>query len=337
MLQAELKVLAGRLQGRVIPLTTKKFLVGREQDCHLRPNSELVSRHHCVFVKDDFTVRLRDLGSTNGTRVNGELVRTERVLQDGDRVSIGKLELEFLIRQTAEVTTAVPAAVAMVEEATSPPAGMGTVVDLPMIDLEPLAAPPASSETAFELPVYPGASVTQTNAGLGSDTAILGGGAPPAMAPAMMPGMAPAMMGGYPAMPQGYPQPMGYPQAYPGYPQAGFGQPAYAPQGFAQPGYAPQMGYPMGYPAAMPGYPMMPGPQYPAAAPASAAPAVPEARPEDANLKLPDPETTGVKTPPPAPPPAPAVEGAAPPTAEVKPSNSAADIIKQYMQRRQTK
>ena len=68
MLQAELKILGGKHQGKAIPLSTKKFLVGREQDCQLRPNSDLVSRHHCVFSIDDYAVRLRDLGSTNGTR-----------------------------------------------------------------------------------------------------------------------------------------------------------------------------------------------------------------------------------------------------------------------------
>ena len=48
MLQAKLKVVGGRHHGKIIPLATRKFLIGREQDCHLRPNSELVSRHHCA-------------------------------------------------------------------------------------------------------------------------------------------------------------------------------------------------------------------------------------------------------------------------------------------------
>src|SRR5580698_4698228 len=99
MLQAELKILGGKHQGKLIPLNSKKFLVGREQDCHLRPNSDLVSRHHCVFSTDEYSVRLRDLGSTNGTMVNGEPLRGEIPLKSGDRVTIGKLELEVVIRQ----------------------------------------------------------------------------------------------------------------------------------------------------------------------------------------------------------------------------------------------
>src|SRR6266404_5382779 len=103
MFQVELKVLEGRQQGKTIPLNVRQFLIGREQDCHLRPNSELVSRHHCVFTVDDFAVRLRDLGSTNGTYVNGERVQGQIVLKAGDRISVGKLSFEIVVKQTARV------------------------------------------------------------------------------------------------------------------------------------------------------------------------------------------------------------------------------------------
>src|SRR5690349_19521616 len=94
MLAVILKVLSARQQGSTIPLPTGRFLIGREEDCHLRPNSELVSRHHCVFTHDEYTVRVRDLGSTNGTFVNGNRVRGTAVLSSGDRVTVGKLEFE---------------------------------------------------------------------------------------------------------------------------------------------------------------------------------------------------------------------------------------------------
>ena len=78
-------------------MATKKFLIGREQDCHLRPNSELVSRHHCVFAVDDFSVHVSDLGSTNGTFVNDQRVRGEVLLNSGDRIRVGKLDFELAI------------------------------------------------------------------------------------------------------------------------------------------------------------------------------------------------------------------------------------------------
>ncbi|MBD3675321.1 MAG: FHA domain-containing protein [Planctomycetaceae bacterium] len=99
MLQAELKVLGGKQAGKSIALN-KKFLVGRERDCHLRPNSDMVSRHHCVFTLDDYTLRLRDLGSTNGTLVNDERLEGQRVLESGDRVRIGNLDFEVVLKQT---------------------------------------------------------------------------------------------------------------------------------------------------------------------------------------------------------------------------------------------
>lgn len=102
MIKAELKIVVGKHQGGTIRLTEKRFMIGREEDCHLRPKSELVSRHHCVFSIDDYAVRLRDLGSTNGTFVNGVPCRTEVLLKSGDRVSVGKLEFEVLIQKGQE-------------------------------------------------------------------------------------------------------------------------------------------------------------------------------------------------------------------------------------------
>ena len=97
MLRAELKAVGGRHDGKLIPLEVdRKFLIGREQDCHLRPNSESVSRHHCCFTLDAFCLRLRDLGSTNGTLVNGASV-TRQVLKNDDEIQMGKLRLRVTL------------------------------------------------------------------------------------------------------------------------------------------------------------------------------------------------------------------------------------------------
>lgn len=297
MLQAELKVLEGKFQGKAIPLNTRKFLVGREQDCHLRPNSDMVSRHHCVFSIDEYAVRLRDLGSTNGTKVNGELIRTEIVLNDGDQISIGKLDLQFCLRNEAAAATA---------EVVSPSPLSGFEVPVPQ----------SASETNYEIPQFE--PPNPAGSGIAGDTAIFGAQAPPPGYPLGMP------MGGF------LPQPV-----YPGQPMAGY--PQYPQQGYGMP-----MGYPPGYPpmypgGAMPGYPQMPYqqpyPGQPAVSVAAPAPGDAAAAADAIPTKLPDPESTGIKIP--APPPA-AAAGAAPAQSD-KPSNTAADIIKQYMQRRTTK
>lgn len=108
-MRAELKVVEGKHKGAIIPINRKKFLVGRETDCQLRPNSDLVSRHHCVFSTDDYGVRLRDLGSTNGTYVNGERINGQVPLHDGDQVRIGKLTFQIAIRSgVAAAAAAIP-------------------------------------------------------------------------------------------------------------------------------------------------------------------------------------------------------------------------------------
>jgi pSer/pThr/pTyr-binding forkhead associated (FHA) protein len=57
-------------------------LVGRREDCDLRLEHKSVSKTHCVIVKSDGMLMLRDLGSTNGTRVNGQRVRRAMLLPD---------------------------------------------------------------------------------------------------------------------------------------------------------------------------------------------------------------------------------------------------------------
>ena len=104
MLMAELKVAGGKHDGKIIPLQRKKFLIGRGDDCQLRPASGQVSRHHCAFTLDDYTVRLRDLGSTDGTLVNGNRIRGEVILETGDRVKVGTLDFEVLISEQVSGT-----------------------------------------------------------------------------------------------------------------------------------------------------------------------------------------------------------------------------------------
>jgi len=91
----KLKVLEGKNAGKEIAVQAKKFFVGRAEDCHLRPGSDLISRHHCVLLVDEGYVGVRDFGSKNGTYVNDERVVGERELKAGDRLSIGPLRFEI--------------------------------------------------------------------------------------------------------------------------------------------------------------------------------------------------------------------------------------------------
>lgn len=316
MVQVELKVLEGRQAGKTIPLHVRQFLIGREQDCHLRPNSDLVSRHHCVFTVDEFAVRLRDLGSTNGTYVNGDRIQGQVVLKAGDKVSVGKLAFEIVVRERA----AVPAAAG----APAPQAGSLPELTLPTGD-EGVDSTSDSSAT-IEFPVAPVGDDTTVFAAMETATGM------PAVLP---PGYTPGAQYQQP-MPYGAPQQYGmpgYPQGYamPGYPPAGYGQVPYP-----MPGYGvPQQGYMPAYPMQqmMPGYAPPQAPAEPVAAPAETTRAKSVAG-EAPPMVLPDPESTGVKAPAPPPPAAPVDPNAPVEPVQKKPSDAAADIIRNQRARR---
>ncbi|MBA4062673.1 MAG: FHA domain-containing protein [Isosphaera sp.] len=63
-----------------VDLVKDVTLVGRDEDCDVRLAHRSVSKRHLVLVKTDGLILLRDLGSTNGTRVNGQSVRRAALL-----------------------------------------------------------------------------------------------------------------------------------------------------------------------------------------------------------------------------------------------------------------
>ncbi len=103
-------MLSGPLAGQTIAITPGKLLIGREVDCHLRPDSALISRHHCVLLLDEYTLRIRDLGSTNGTFVNNRRIGSgETILIHGDTVNVGEISCQIdLSEELAETQPAAP-------------------------------------------------------------------------------------------------------------------------------------------------------------------------------------------------------------------------------------
>lgn len=321
MLNIELRVLSGKQKGKAIPLKTGKFLIGRGEDCHLRPSNDLVSRHHCVFTVDEYGLRVRDLGSTNGTFINGEQLRGQAVLKQDDKVSIGSLEFEVIIRETAEAATPKAdtlEAGAIIESDTGHDASQLEDSSQTMVDVHV----PGLDDTQHQ------PNMSDTQLGTTADTQVTNAPVPP----------------GVPPMPQQMPAPLQYapgiypPQGYP-YPPQPYGQPGYPPQPYGQPGYPPPPygAYPQ-QPMMPPGYPPQPvmPQQMPASMPIPAEP-VEEAREEEQKkegpaVRLPDPSETGAK--PPEPKSDSGSSGGSGGDAPVDPRQAANAILRQMQQRR---
>jgi len=73
----------------------EEVILGRSSECQLPVSSEQASRRHASVCWTGAIVLLEDLGSTNGTRINGELVSEPRVLCPGDRIEIGESVVTF--------------------------------------------------------------------------------------------------------------------------------------------------------------------------------------------------------------------------------------------------
>lgn len=139
-----LVVRSGKKAGSRLRVNKRSLLIGRAEDCHLRPHSDVVSRHHCALLVEDGYVGVKDFGSKNGTYVNGQRIEGERALNHGDVVRVGNLEFEVQFPQ-------VPAPAAVADAAKEqPPAERGDAASDSEIDLASLFGTPremSSTET----------------------------------------------------------------------------------------------------------------------------------------------------------------------------------------------
>jgi pSer/pThr/pTyr-binding forkhead associated (FHA) protein len=96
-----LRFISGKYQGGEFPLRpNREIVVGRSSELDMVLVEDMVSRKHAKFVTGDRGVSIQDLGSTNGTFVNGEKVRKVD-LKDGDRILIGTSIIK-LVEQSGE-------------------------------------------------------------------------------------------------------------------------------------------------------------------------------------------------------------------------------------------
>lgn len=105
-----LQVVRGRSEANTLGLMDGVNSIGRHDDCLIRIRSSQVSRRHCELFEEGNKLILRDLGSFNGTFVNGKRVLGLQTLKPGDVLTIGGVTLRVdLLRAAPKSAAASPA------------------------------------------------------------------------------------------------------------------------------------------------------------------------------------------------------------------------------------
>jgi diguanylate cyclase (GGDEF)-like protein len=92
-----LELASGDENAKTLPLKIGESTIGRSSTNFITIDEDIVSRKHCEFFLDakSGTVTLRDLGSRNGTFVNGKRLMEVQTLSDGDRIQMGKSQMNL--------------------------------------------------------------------------------------------------------------------------------------------------------------------------------------------------------------------------------------------------
>src|SRR5262245_44117204 len=144
-MQVSMTVARGKHSGREIPIQGPKFLIGRDDKCHLRPSSRDISRHHCAIVCRNDRIFLRDYGSRTGTRLNGRmLVSGELQLQDGDLLEVGPRTFRLNLTGQSELATSP-------EIETDEEAALAAMIDEVLITEDEIPEPEPSPEDTLQV------------------------------------------------------------------------------------------------------------------------------------------------------------------------------------------
>jgi hypothetical protein len=136
-----LMFVAGKDQGREIPLRPdQQISIGRSSEADLLLVDEKVSRNHARLSTMNGQVVIEDLGSRNGTLVNGQRIRLATALKEGDYISIGTSTMKLMLTggaaPGADVEPTGPAGAIGPSPAESPAKLMsGALAEVPLADL----------------------------------------------------------------------------------------------------------------------------------------------------------------------------------------------------------
>jgi two-component system cell cycle response regulator len=96
-------LMEGASAGATHKIELPKTILGRSESAQFRIIDGNISRHHAQVLSEDGRMLIEDLGSTNGTRVNGTLISGRHELADGDKITLGpRTILKFTLQDTVE-------------------------------------------------------------------------------------------------------------------------------------------------------------------------------------------------------------------------------------------
>lgn len=98
-MNVKLLVVHGKPSGKSLIFGPGDYYLGRGPECHVRFNSDWVSRQHCLIRVTPEAVSLRDLSSRNGTLLNGALLHQEAGLKHGDLIQVGPIVFEIVFEE----------------------------------------------------------------------------------------------------------------------------------------------------------------------------------------------------------------------------------------------
>jgi hypothetical protein len=144
-----LAVVAGPNKGTIYPVNEGEISIGRQGGNVITLPSAKVSKKHCVVVANGDELIVRDVGSSNGTFVNGVLVKTRRVSR-GDKISVGDYVLEVKQSQPqAVVSASVPQVNNVIQFPTAPGVPLAGAQAAPSAPQAPAAPKDLRSRVIF--------------------------------------------------------------------------------------------------------------------------------------------------------------------------------------------
>jgi len=98
---ASIVIVKGYAEGMEYPITGEYTVIGRDKDADITVKDSLVSRRHVAIIYHEGEFTIKDLESTNGTMMNGNMIELAS-LRHRDKFRIGDTTIQFILQDTGE-------------------------------------------------------------------------------------------------------------------------------------------------------------------------------------------------------------------------------------------